>query len=451
MTSNDPFVRRMNAASRSKWTLRTLLGILAVVGYACSEPHELADWTIPVADGTPIMEYEVVPLEARGGDRIELVRDLVIGANAGDGVDGFDGFYGARDLVVDPEGRMFVLEAGNHRVTVFDAEGSLRGSFGRQGQGPGEFMLPDWIALVGDSIVVNDRVAGRLSAWSLAGDHLEDHAHGRRFRPEVVRGSERGTLIAALGEEPEVGSSRGSVGTQSQSGEPEVPFPRNVTAEFTLAGEQIARISDVPIRGRVEIRPGPNVSDDFADGYNHVDIAVDSGDDQPRFAIARSGALYLAAGDEYQVLALAPSGEPRWALRASLPMPPFQIREIDDRVERTDRASSRSDFTWDELLPAIDAIRVDGHGHLWVYPTDERVVAGGPGERAPAGKVERQAPPAPKPVDVYSSEGGLLYSGTTDLPLWHVSLGDFVYALAEDQDSGERLVVRYRIVEPFAQ
>jgi hypothetical protein len=430
---------------------RAAASCLALALGACSEPLELADWTIPVAEGTPILEYEVVPLEARGGDRIELVRDLVIGANAGDGVDGFDGLYGARDLVVDPEGRMFVLEGGNHRVTVFDAEGSLRGSFGRQGQGPGEFAGPDGIALVGDSIVVNDLFAGRLSVWGLEGDHLEDHAHGRRFRPDVVRGSARSTLIAALGEEPEAGSSRGSVGNQSQSGEPEVPFPRNVTAEYTLAGEQIARISDVPIRGRVEILPGPNVSDAFAEGYNRVDIDVAIGDDQPRFAIARDGGLYLAAGDEYQVLALRPSGEPRWALRASLPMPPFPIAEIDRRVRNNDRVSSRSDFTWDELLPAIDAIRVDGHGHLWLYPKDERVVAGGPGEGAPAGKLERQAPPAPRPVDVYSSEGELLYSGTTDLPLWHVSLGDFMYTPTTEPASGEQVVTRYRVVEPFEE
>ncbi len=53
-----------------------LLTLLAAV--ACSEPLEFADWTIPVPEGTRIIEYEHVPFEERT-ERIELVEDLKIG------------------------------------------------------------------------------------------------------------------------------------------------------------------------------------------------------------------------------------------------------------------------------------------------------------------------------------------------------------------------------------
>ena len=54
-----------------------LLAFLAIVLSACSEPLEFADWTIPVPEGTRVIEYAHVPLADRT-ERIELVEDLVI-------------------------------------------------------------------------------------------------------------------------------------------------------------------------------------------------------------------------------------------------------------------------------------------------------------------------------------------------------------------------------------
>ena len=48
------------------------LAFLAIVLTACSEPLEFADWTIPVPEGTRIIEYAAAPLEERV-ERIELV------------------------------------------------------------------------------------------------------------------------------------------------------------------------------------------------------------------------------------------------------------------------------------------------------------------------------------------------------------------------------------------
>jgi len=278
--------------------MRAAILVVALIVVACAPaPLEFADWTIPVPDGTPLEEHEVALLDERDGDRIELVEDLVIGRGGGEAD---EAFYRARDLVVDADGRIYVLDSGNHRVQVFEADGTFLRSFGKEGQGPGEFVRPDWIALAGD--------------------------------------------------------------------------------------------------------------------------------------------VYLAAGDQYQVFAFAPSGDPRWALRTNMPMPPFPTARIDDRVRRNERAASRSDYDWDEFLPAIEAIHVDGHGHLWVYPT-----VGDPVRDAP----EEPASPETRPVDVYSSDGRLLYSGAADSARWHVSFGEFVYALTVDGDAGEQIVVRYRVVEPF--
>jgi hypothetical protein len=54
-------------------------------------------------------------------------------------------FYMPSDIVVDNEGNVYVLDSGNHRIQKFDPEGHFLASFGRQGQGPGEFQYPQSI------------------------------------------------------------------------------------------------------------------------------------------------------------------------------------------------------------------------------------------------------------------------------------------------------------------
>ncbi|MEE8605115.1 MAG: NHL repeat-containing protein, partial [Candidatus Aminicenantaceae bacterium] len=51
-------------------------------------------------------------------------------------------FYMPSDIAVDEEGNVFVLDSGNHRIQKFDPQGNFLASFGRRGQGPGEFQYP---------------------------------------------------------------------------------------------------------------------------------------------------------------------------------------------------------------------------------------------------------------------------------------------------------------------
>ncbi len=75
-------------------------------------------------------------------------------------------------MAIDASGRVYLPDTGNHRVQVFNADGSFSRSFGSQGAGNSQFSCPSGVAispLTGDILVVdtcNERVQRFDSAWN---------------------------------------------------------------------------------------------------------------------------------------------------------------------------------------------------------------------------------------------------------------------------------------------
>ncbi len=91
-------------------------------------------------------------------------------------------------------GVWFVLDRRGAQVHRISESGSLLGSFGRKGEGPGELRGPAAIALHRDTVVVLD--GGDLHLYDLDGDHLED----RRVRlGGCANGSARDLLSQPTG------------------------------------------------------------------------------------------------------------------------------------------------------------------------------------------------------------------------------------------------------------
>ncbi len=124
---------------------------LAVSLAACSEPT--------AAPGTHIDELAVLSLD-------EEVR-------IGSFDDPVTGFSRIGDVWVAPDGEVWVAETQADEIRVYSSDGELLRTYGRSGDGPGEFRSIYDFGLVGDTLWVSDSGHRRTTLFSLDGDVLE--------------------------------------------------------------------------------------------------------------------------------------------------------------------------------------------------------------------------------------------------------------------------------------
>lgn len=85
-----------------------------------------------------------------------------------------DDFYEPVCVRVDKQGALYIPDAKEHKVWIFEADGTFRGSFGREGQGPGEFRDPSDLAFLPDGrILVGDGGNRRVHIFDAQGKFLK--------------------------------------------------------------------------------------------------------------------------------------------------------------------------------------------------------------------------------------------------------------------------------------
>ena len=98
--------------------------------------------------------------------QVELVRTLGDVAAEDETV----AFYMPAGIALDSQGNLYILDTGNHRVQKFGPDGRYLASFGRQGQGPGDFAYPDSIDIDSEDMVwVSDPNNQRIQVFTPAG------------------------------------------------------------------------------------------------------------------------------------------------------------------------------------------------------------------------------------------------------------------------------------------
>lgn len=89
----------------------------------------------------------------------------------------FGQFYKPFDLSLDSNGNVYVADSGNHRIQKFSPDGEFLSSYGRKGQGPGEFQIMGGVAVDNQGrMYVTDRSTSRLKVLSPKGEEIKNIA-----------------------------------------------------------------------------------------------------------------------------------------------------------------------------------------------------------------------------------------------------------------------------------
>jgi len=143
------------------------------------------------------------PLRPKDAKAFALVAELTLG-----GEDAADEalFSATASVIAGEDGAIYVLDPGNYRVAIFDAKGKLKTTFGRRGQGPGEFDEP--FAMARDPkgrIHVFDTGAKRRTIFDAAGQVVGENRFESRingvFGPAVFANGHALLTVMSLGED----------------------------------------------------------------------------------------------------------------------------------------------------------------------------------------------------------------------------------------------------------
>lgn len=100
-----------------------------------------------------------------------------------------DEFGWVTAIALGPGGTVFVADAANREIRVFGLDGAHMRTFGRRGEGPGEFASVYSIAWVGDRLLTYDPHLGRIGEFSAEGEWLGQRgtAGGMTGSPAFMR------------------------------------------------------------------------------------------------------------------------------------------------------------------------------------------------------------------------------------------------------------------------
>ena len=134
-----------------------------------------AEWKgkIDIKNGVKVIKNPNEPLY--GEITFELEEDLSIGNEDDENYL----FYRLRDIQVDTDGNIYVLDSGNRRLQVFDKEGKYLRTIGKRGQGPGEFNAPTCLQLDDKTgnIFVTDNTRRKIIIFEKQGKYIDKDIH----------------------------------------------------------------------------------------------------------------------------------------------------------------------------------------------------------------------------------------------------------------------------------
>jgi hypothetical protein len=355
-------------------TFRRVLTLVLLAGVIACAPHREPD-----AANDEVLHYDFVPLAERSA-RIDWQADLIIDER-GDNLDYALGQAVPR-VARGPEGRFYVLDPSGYRVQVFERDGEFAFSFGTRGQGPCELdfggsvlRLRPSFAFAGNRLIIGSSGRG-WSVWNRQGSCLAE-------LPTPIglwRGFSRAPRLVGLGDDLVV--------ALYDFYDPEAEVGDQAVALLRVRDDAVEEARRFARRGPAAAR---------------LDFAAQAPD-----------AVYVAHRDitrtTQQMIAFDLQGAVRWMI----------------------------DMPWPATLQGYGKLRVDGHGHVYLFFGN---------------LVETSDGALLHLVDVFDSNGERIAAAT--MPgigierVWQDVAGDDLYGVDQHPETAEWRVIRSRLIEPF--
>jgi hypothetical protein len=326
-------------------------------------------------------------------------------------------FFGVvANAIVDPAGNSYLLDEQLCEVRVFDAEGNYLRTFGREGEGPGEFrQARDMVLLPNGKVGVIYGQQTRMASYDLDGT----------IGPDISLTPE-GTRFAFM------------MGAQSRGGQ----FVIQQHSSSIKDNEMTSTMSmlGLEVDGTVKHTYAESSTTQKLTG-NSISISISDDDMANAWVLLEDGSMAINhAGDEYEIEILSPEGE----LIRTITREYEPLRRSDEELERLDRErreraeqSGRpvDDTPIEEYYDVIQSMHVGPDGQLWVMTGRGRFGKG-------------VAEDSLGVFDVFDAEGHLVRQVAIEVPYMGGSdefefVGDRLYLYDESRDARTSMFAGY--------
>ena len=169
---------------------------------SCSQKKTEWKGTIEEENGVTVVKNPKEPLY--GEEVFSLEEDLTLGKKEGSEEYLFER---VRNIDIDKDDNIYVLDSMAVQIKIFDKNGKLIKTFGREGQGPGEMQNPRFIQITSkEEVMVFDPGTRRLLFFSMEGKYLRQTSTAKIAYPmHPIKLDSRGELTALLVPPPPMG------------------------------------------------------------------------------------------------------------------------------------------------------------------------------------------------------------------------------------------------------
>lgn len=312
-------------------------------------------------------------------------------------------------IVVADDGKVYALDWKYTKIFVFGPDGKFLFSFGKKGEGPGEFKMPNSPTLTGKYLLVPD--SSGIHYFTLDGKYLKTYKVTGYYFDGVWLDENRAVY----------------------------------TKETTEDKKQINRLKLLDIRdGSKKDLAKLESEEPMTAQSGGMRLTIKNTDSTPMVILAAGdNALFFGKNDKYQIkktgldgkeiLSFGVEGRVRKPITDEIKRKQFENVKLNGGKMPEDMIKKMMKTIPNEMT-YFKRIQIDESGLIYVYLTDMTNKTG-------------------QELDIFSPDGKYLYHADLQLPEGLkrigriVFKGNYIYAFVEDEE-GERKLVKYKIEKP---